>query len=219
MRHQKYTDHSAQNQQNETAQKILESASALFMQKGYKSVTTRDIADAAGVNLGLIPYYYSTKLNLARIACRNLMEGLDSRFFPELQSLPAAERMFLSSVFSWKYIDKDPEFSKFYYELIESTTVMDYTPYTVSFIADSWQVISHYNLQVTEAENSLYLMVMQGTEYPLILKRYHKELSLSQEDIVEILVSHYFFDIGLPDQEIARIIAFCRAYCGEHPIA
>ncbi|MEO7445068.1 MAG: TetR/AcrR family transcriptional regulator [Ferruginibacter sp.] len=40
---------------------ILETAEALFAQKGYDATTVRDIADAAQVNLAMISYYFGSK--------------------------------------------------------------------------------------------------------------------------------------------------------------
>ena len=40
---------------------ILESAEKLFAVKGFEASTVRDIADAAGVNLAMISYYFGSK--------------------------------------------------------------------------------------------------------------------------------------------------------------
>ena len=42
-------------------QHILETAEELFAQKGFEAATVRDIADAAGVNLAMISYYFGSK--------------------------------------------------------------------------------------------------------------------------------------------------------------
>jgi AcrR family transcriptional regulator len=47
-----------------TEQKIKETATRLFMQKGYDATKTRDIADEAGINIALLNYYYRSKENL-----------------------------------------------------------------------------------------------------------------------------------------------------------
>ncbi len=43
---------------------ILESAEELFSRKGFEAATVRDIADAAGVNLAMISYYFGSKEKL-----------------------------------------------------------------------------------------------------------------------------------------------------------
>lgn len=48
----------------DTANKIKQAASALFLEKGFGRTTTRDIASAAGVNLALVNYYFRSKEEL-----------------------------------------------------------------------------------------------------------------------------------------------------------
>lgn len=47
-----------------TEEKIKIAAEKLFMEKGFSSTRTRDIADAADINLALLNYYYRSKKNL-----------------------------------------------------------------------------------------------------------------------------------------------------------
>lgn len=47
--------------------KILRSACRLFMEQGFRKTSVRQIAEDAGVSLGLIPYYFKSKDNLAII--------------------------------------------------------------------------------------------------------------------------------------------------------
>jgi len=47
-------------------QRLLEAALQLFADKGYQKTSTREIADAAGVNLGSISYYFGDKPGLYR---------------------------------------------------------------------------------------------------------------------------------------------------------
>jgi AcrR family transcriptional regulator len=46
----------------------VEAALAIFAADGFDGATTRDIAASAGVNLGLIKYYFDSKLKLWRAA-------------------------------------------------------------------------------------------------------------------------------------------------------
>src|SRR3990170_6648264 len=47
-----------------TEEKIKEAARVIFTQKGYAATRTRDIAEAAGINLALLNYYYRSKEKL-----------------------------------------------------------------------------------------------------------------------------------------------------------
>lgn len=52
----------------DTRERILVAALAAFSENGFDGATTRDIATRAGVNLGLIQYYFEGKENLWRAA-------------------------------------------------------------------------------------------------------------------------------------------------------
>jgi AcrR family transcriptional regulator len=49
-------------------------AERLFAEKGYREVTTREIAEAAKVNLGLIQYYFGSKSGLFIAVVQRLMQ-------------------------------------------------------------------------------------------------------------------------------------------------
>lgn len=49
---------------NNTKQKVMDTASALFFQKGFQGTSVRDIAEKANVNVSLISYYFKHKQGL-----------------------------------------------------------------------------------------------------------------------------------------------------------
>ena len=57
--------------------RILDCALTLFAQKGYDGASTREIAEAAGVNHALIKYHYGSKERLWQSAVDRLFERLD----------------------------------------------------------------------------------------------------------------------------------------------
>lgn len=66
----------------ETRELILRAALKAFAEKGFDGATTREIAAAAGVNHGLIPYYFGAKLKLWQaavdVAFAELETGLEA---------------------------------------------------------------------------------------------------------------------------------------------
>lgn len=54
---------------------LIEAASELFTAKGYEAVSTRELTDAAGVNLAAIQYHFGSKENLFVATMRQLMDG------------------------------------------------------------------------------------------------------------------------------------------------
>lgn len=58
----------AMERNSDTRELILQAALKTFAEKGFDGATTREIATRAGVNHGLIPYYFGTKPKLWRDA-------------------------------------------------------------------------------------------------------------------------------------------------------
>lgn len=56
-----------------TEEKILLAASRLFSMQGYAATTTRDIANAAGVNIATLHYYHRKKDQLFSVVARKSM--------------------------------------------------------------------------------------------------------------------------------------------------
>lgn len=201
MRFKKITNN--EPQKNQTYEQILISATELFLKKGFNDVTTRDIAAHAGVNLGLIPYYFKSKDNIAAIVMENLNNDLYAEVLPKLsKTLNKAETLYVSTLLLWKYIDEHHE--KFVFEYAE--TKQGYYNASRSFIEMTWEVIKEYDLQVSAVENEIYLAALKGSERLIMLKRNNGDLIASYEDITNLIVSNYFYNIGLSDQTIADII-------------
>lgn len=66
-----------------TEDKIKSAARLLFQQKGFAATRTRDIAEASGINLALLNYYFRSKENLFDLI---MMEALTG-FFAVLKSI------------------------------------------------------------------------------------------------------------------------------------
>jgi AcrR family transcriptional regulator len=69
------TEHSAESAYNPTASKILDTATRLFMQLGYRAVSINDIVKAAQITKPTVYYYFPDKQELfAQMALRRLIE-------------------------------------------------------------------------------------------------------------------------------------------------
>lgn len=65
-------------------EKIKEAARKVFTQKGYAATRTRDIAEAAGLNLALLNYYFRSKEKLFEIVMKEKMQQLFGVITPVL---------------------------------------------------------------------------------------------------------------------------------------
>jgi TetR/AcrR family transcriptional regulator, regulator of cefoperazone and chloramphenicol sensitivity len=70
-----------------TKNKMLEVAVDAFGIAGYEGVSTRELADRAGVNLGAIRYHFGDKKGLYQSAVQYVADGLRERMSPTLQEV------------------------------------------------------------------------------------------------------------------------------------
>jgi AcrR family transcriptional regulator len=68
---------------NSTEEKIKNAARLIFHQKGFAGTRTRDIAEAAGINLALLNYYFRSKERLFDLIMSESLEG----FFLSLRTV------------------------------------------------------------------------------------------------------------------------------------
>jgi AcrR family transcriptional regulator len=54
---------------------LISAAESLFVEKGYEGVSTREIAESAGVNLGAIQYHFGSKAKLFIETVHHMMRG------------------------------------------------------------------------------------------------------------------------------------------------
>ena len=73
-------------QGEDTRERILAAALESFAENGFEGSTTRAIAARAGVNLGLIKYYFDSKARLWRAAVDRAFEGLAEAMGSELEA-------------------------------------------------------------------------------------------------------------------------------------
>src|SRR6195952_788113 len=65
-----------------TEEKIKQAATKVFMQKGYAATRTRDIAEAAEINLALLNYYFRSKEKLFEIVMLEKVQKLFGLIIP-----------------------------------------------------------------------------------------------------------------------------------------
>jgi len=81
----------AQQRGLDTRARIVEAALAAFADLGFDGATTRDIAERAGVNQGLITYHFAGKLALWQAAVDAIFARLRDHFAARLAGLTEAD--------------------------------------------------------------------------------------------------------------------------------
>src|SRR5215217_7150671 len=98
----------------ETEQALLDGAERLLVEVGAAGITTRRVADEAGVNHGLVHYYFgSVEQLLVRV-----LERFTERLIERQRQFYAADAPFLEK---WRtamaYLDEDLPYQKIWFEL------------------------------------------------------------------------------------------------------
>ncbi len=66
MKRERKTTHQEMHSREDTASRIVTTATRFFADKGYDGTSVKDICDAAGVNIAAIHYHFGSKENLYR---------------------------------------------------------------------------------------------------------------------------------------------------------
>ena len=83
--------------EKDTQTKLLEAATLLFAQKGFSAVSTRELAEAAGVNIAAISYHFRGKEGLYQAMMEEQFDPMSQALqtVEALAGLPAPERLTL----------------------------------------------------------------------------------------------------------------------------
>jgi AcrR family transcriptional regulator len=76
----------ANSKSSEVKERILDVARDLFIRKGFKGASIRDIAAASGTNVAMVHYYFHSKYNLFEIIFEEAFEHLRRKVFAALLS-------------------------------------------------------------------------------------------------------------------------------------
>ena len=79
-------------QREDTRERIVVAAAKAFSERGFRAASTRDIAARAGVNQGLITYYFRSKQELWKAAAGRILDRLEEVLGQPLEDIDAADR-------------------------------------------------------------------------------------------------------------------------------
>ena len=93
---------------NSTRNEVLDAAGELFLQKGFHHVTMRAVAEAAGISVGNLTYYFPKKTDLANALLEREMETITAPAEPTLAGLDGYLRRMLLSLVDHSRMFSDP---------------------------------------------------------------------------------------------------------------
>ena len=176
---QMFKNMTKEDKHKETEQKIIDAARKLFIKKGFKATTVRNIATLSGTNVAMVNYYFHSK------------ENLFNSIFEESFSI-LLQKIFL-------LIDSDLPF----FELNELAKNPDKFGETFK-LKTPYQLYAKLAIRINEEEkkgsirtlplSNFFLNVISLSIFPFLAKPVVTQfLSLPEKDYTEMLDNHREF--------------------------
>lgn len=155
-----------------TAEKIKDAAQKVFMKKGYSATRTRDIAEAAGINLALLNYYFRSKENLFELIMFEKLGKFFGSIVPILNDVNATLEQKITA-FASNYIDvlnANPDLPLFILSEIRNNPEQFVNKLPVTKVFES-----HFVKQLQEKRPDLhpahfFMNLLSMTVFPFIMK-------------------------------------------------
>jgi TetR/AcrR family transcriptional regulator len=117
---------------------LLDAAERLLVDVGYAGITTRRLAEEAGVNHGLVHYYFGSIENLLV----RVLERFTDRLIARQRAMYAADVPFIEK---WRtamlYLDEDRPYQKIWYELHALAWNRPELRQRVDHVNDEWRSV------------------------------------------------------------------------------
>ncbi len=193
-----------------TKEHILNHAQILFLQKGYTKTTMRCISQAADVNLGLLPYYFKNKEQMAILVYECLMHNK----VQELEALAYIYSDPIETLYCYFLalsikIHETSGFYPFYCELL----CADIGPIKSLAISNVLvdEIQKKYRLKVSDEDRSTYLAMMKGAERALTLYCKPEQNIDTFKKCSELLVLQLTLMLGLSKEHVLGAINHVNA--------
>lgn len=182
-----------------TKQKIYEVAKKLFIQEGF-GVSSRKIASQAGVNLGLITYYFKTKNNIALMIMKETYEIIGAHLkyviSPDDDLL-----LYLITYLNICYHSYQCENGHLFFTQMFEEDLIEESIFTGNNQTTLYQrLVDTYmdgNGSSPQKNFSLFQSVLQGTVRNLV-RRTQVMPEITYDDLFVYTIRAFFWGLGLP---------------------
>jgi AcrR family transcriptional regulator len=185
------------NDQN-MEQAILKAATKLFLEKGFASTSTTEIAKEAGCNQALVHYYYRTKDRLFDAIFQEKVKFfIGSLLKLDNKNLPYLEKLAKKIESHFEAIKSDPKIPLFFFSEISTN------PQRLKTLREN---IGEYSqLALKQMENDLNEAIKQGIVRPMSI--YDLMMTIVSLNVMGFIGEPIFRTIsGLPDEQYAELL-------------
>jgi AcrR family transcriptional regulator len=135
---------------------LLDAAERLLVETGHAGVTTRRLAEEAGVNHGLVHYYFGSIENVLA----QTLERFTSRLIERQRALYAAEGPFLDKwLQAMSYLEEDVRYQKIWLELQALAWNRPELRARIARVTEEWRAVLTEALAQARVEHGFALPV------------------------------------------------------------
>ena len=185
---------------------ILEKALVLFLDKGYIKTTTKQIAHAAGINEGLLYYYYNKKEDIFCDLYVGFLRGLAG--YINFHSDPddsSWTRLTLMNLMFYKIWTEDARLFRLLLDTFSNHKLQQiYIELSMAFCVP---MIQETKNNLSQRQMRIAFTIFIGAATQLIYNIAEKKLDMDIEEFSVITETILFEMLGLKELEIDRIIS------------
>jgi len=185
----------------ELKREILLSSQQLFMEKGYRKVTYKQIADMVGISKSLLQYYFPKKNEL-------LKELMNQNFNKWIKTIPTTDLYTKLATFLlmfFDFISENKQIRKFMIEIIDNNELFNSF---MSFFSD-WLENKEFTQQVNDKFKAALLFSFSGG---LQLFRFKDNYKMPIKQITRVIMMTLLKLIGMSNRAINEILAVTDSY-------
>ena len=191
-----------------TKEKIYKSALELFVEKGFKKTTVRDIAKKANANSGLMHYYYKSKSFLAMEALNKIYEEIFAITSPSID-IEKEPHIFHGVMMRLHlYFLSTQINNKFYIDTLESDLFEEMA------LFKCLKVMKIIDKRFNQGHDDSYLLLLQSITInalrTMIMKKNTGLIDYDSETIGAMEYKIFLSFFNVPDKEIAVASEECK---------
>ncbi|WKY46787.1 TetR family transcriptional regulator [Eubacteriaceae bacterium ES3] len=195
----------------ETQDKIIQTASSLFYEKGYNATTVRDIASAADLSLSRLNYHFNSKAALAGEICKEFLKNFNEELFSRL---PIKDEKIIRDtvhIRTWiRIFLSHNQTMDFYYELAcanilsEALIESDYRHFT--------EQAAFLKLDLDTTTLRMYAHIFTASIIELIKAKKEKDITATNEEIIDMCNILHLKLLGIDPIKQEKIISEAKTY-------
>ena len=182
-----------------TRDKIYNTAKRLYLENGYANTPNTMIAKEAGVNLGLVTYYFKTKDIIASDMLNNNYETLYAHVLKYLSTSDELLQIITFYKLHYKLTDIDTNYDHFIYEMNKFDLLEKAT--RAGNLYTLFRILVGQNDQINSEEKDRFcdcgVTASFGVIRALSIKQYEKEISLSKEELFDLCINQMFYSMKI----------------------